>query len=508
VSARFLIRTNDRPPIAQKNKKCYPEKRSHFMKKAVRSRRIAIALSLQLILLLFASPAFAGVMCDFGPTQNGSGCFASQADCEGTYGSTCNCDTSSNCTPGSTPIVPATGTAGVGSQFAEPTTSATPTTPAPSGTVAPLLSIPIPNLQFSTVVVQNSTGGQQTLDVPWLAQYISAVYQYAVAVAVVLAIVMMMVGGFQYLTSGGDKARVDAGKKRILDAVIGMLLCFGAYIVLVVINPSLVTFSTLQVQQVKGVPWPSNETPPSEVVPGSTDVTAAPSAAPTGGGFVPAVPVTSQGYYVDQFPGTTFGSIPYNPAGSNCTNFNIHTSGCGIASAAMVISAWLGTPPTAQFVTNLANLSINNGFRPCGNGPFNGPNCVDTCSGTAGGFFTSTKTVGTFGLTGTDLGTSWSAITAALQMGHPLVALMHKSIFTGSGHFIVLASISSDGSTIQVIDPGRNPAAPYTCDHSVQPVPSGANCADAGVLNPTVNQNAVPIIYIQGGLADAYDIHK
>lgn len=114
----------------------------------------------------------------------------------------------------------------------------------------PKLSVPIPGLQFSdkTIVQEGDT---RKADLPWIAEYVGGVYNYAVGIAGILAAVMMMIGGFQYLTAGGDANRVSAGKKRITDALIGLFIALGAYLILSVINPALVEPSTLQLELVK-----------------------------------------------------------------------------------------------------------------------------------------------------------------------------------------------------------------------------------------------------------------
>ena len=56
----------------------------------------------------------------------------------------------------------------------------------------------------------------------------------------VICIIFVVVGGVQYLTSGGDAAKVEKGKKTILYALIGLIICALAFaIVQFVINSVL-----------------------------------------------------------------------------------------------------------------------------------------------------------------------------------------------------------------------------------------------------------------------------
>lgn len=114
----------------------------------------------------------------------------------------------------------------------------------------PVLAINIPTVHLSNYAV-NESGGLRTIDVPWIAQYASGVYSYAVSIAGLLAGVMLVIGGFQYVTAGGDTGRVAKAKDRIKDAFIGLVLVFGAFLVLTTVNPSLVSLETLKIKTVK-----------------------------------------------------------------------------------------------------------------------------------------------------------------------------------------------------------------------------------------------------------------
>jgi len=77
------------------------------------------------------------------------------------------------------------------------------------------------------------------------------VYDYAIGIAGGLAGVMLMIGGFQYLTAGGDASRVGAAKKRITDSMVGLVLVLGAFLILNTINPDLVNMSEIRVPMVQ-----------------------------------------------------------------------------------------------------------------------------------------------------------------------------------------------------------------------------------------------------------------
>lgn len=113
----------------------------------------------------------------------------------------------------------------------------------------PKLAIPIPTIKFTDLGGPSAEGGIYHL--PWIAEYIAGLYRYSLNLGGVIATVMIVIGGFQYLTAGGDAGRVKAGKQRITDAVIGLLLLVGSYVILNTVNPDLVTLSSVRVLAVK-----------------------------------------------------------------------------------------------------------------------------------------------------------------------------------------------------------------------------------------------------------------
>lgn len=122
---------------------------------------------------------------------------------------------------------------------------------------------------YTEVIIPDATPPGQTLDkraeyfaegkVVDLAQYLGIVYNFLISIAGLVASVMMIVGGFQYLTSGGDAGKIGAAKTRITNALMGLLLVLGAYTILKTINPALVVLKLPSVQVVSTelsfLPW-------------------------------------------------------------------------------------------------------------------------------------------------------------------------------------------------------------------------------------------------------------
>ncbi len=115
----------------------------------------------------------------------------------------------------------------------------------------PSLAVPIPGFDgFSSIQVQGSEG-QRYLDIPFLAQYISAVYTYALGIIVTIATVMVVIGGVKWMLARGDSGKVSDAKETLSRAVIGVLLALGSYAILNLINPELVNLRALRIQLVE-----------------------------------------------------------------------------------------------------------------------------------------------------------------------------------------------------------------------------------------------------------------
>jgi len=113
----------------------------------------------------------------------------------------------------------------------------------------PNLEIPVPGLEFSGIIREN-----EYITIPWLGQYVGGVYTFLISIVGMFAATVIVIGGFQYVTAAGDKGKIGAAKKRMMNAFMGMLLVFGSYTLLYAINPALTRFEGLSISLVKGDP--------------------------------------------------------------------------------------------------------------------------------------------------------------------------------------------------------------------------------------------------------------
>ncbi|KKP59441.1 MAG: hypothetical protein UR53_C0002G0055 [Candidatus Magasanikbacteria bacterium GW2011_GWC2_34_16] len=80
-----------------------------------------------------------------------------------------------------------------------------------------------------------------------LGDFIKTNYNYAIGIAAILAVIMIIVAGVQWVTSGGNSESISSSKKRIGGALIGLFIAYMSYVILNTINPALVGLRLPQV---------------------------------------------------------------------------------------------------------------------------------------------------------------------------------------------------------------------------------------------------------------------
>lgn len=85
--------------------------------------------------------------------------------------------------------------------------------------------------QFPT---SGSLSGSQTA-----TDFILGAIRILLTVVMAVAILFLIIGGFKYITSGGNPAQAESGKKTLINAVIGMALIILSYVIVSVVNNTL-----------------------------------------------------------------------------------------------------------------------------------------------------------------------------------------------------------------------------------------------------------------------------
>lgn len=144
-----------------------------------------------------------------------------------------------------------------GTSTAVPTTASTATTKPLKDPILPCLNIPIPGLGFGDC----DPSGKQKSDVSQfikfdengnqinnlLGYYVGAMYQFLLIAGAIVAVTMLMIAGLQYATARGESKQVDQAKKRINNAVVGIILLLLAYNIAFVLDPGTVKFEALTI---------------------------------------------------------------------------------------------------------------------------------------------------------------------------------------------------------------------------------------------------------------------
>lgn len=95
---------------------------------------------------------------------------------------------------------------------------------------------PIPLVHCS--LVERITGDTGT-DI--FSQYVGALYKWAAGIVGIVTVLIMVFSGIQISMAGGDSAKIDSAKNRIMQSIIGLVILFLAGLILYTINPGFFT---------------------------------------------------------------------------------------------------------------------------------------------------------------------------------------------------------------------------------------------------------------------------
>jgi len=74
-------------------------------------------------------------------------------------------------------------------------------------------------------------------------QYISMIYNLSITLSIILATIMIVYGGYKYMTSSGNPETLAESKDIIFGAIVGLILLILAALLLQTISPSIVNIS-------------------------------------------------------------------------------------------------------------------------------------------------------------------------------------------------------------------------------------------------------------------------
>jgi hypothetical protein len=102
---------------------------------------------------------------------------------------------------------------------------------------------PLPCIEGTGQNCTNSINGVSSISEVNIENYIRYVFKLAIAIAVFLATVEIIWGGFEWMLSAVPYVKLE-GKKRISNAIFGLLAALASYLILRTIDPRLVLVNT------------------------------------------------------------------------------------------------------------------------------------------------------------------------------------------------------------------------------------------------------------------------
>lgn len=108
--------------------------------------------------------------------------------------------------------------------------------------------IPIPGINRTFSLCQTSASGK--LECSGIATYITVIYQWLVGFAAVLAVLALTWGGVRWLLSGGDSGKIQEARKVIANALIGLSLALGSYLLLATLGKDFVEYKPITIRQI------------------------------------------------------------------------------------------------------------------------------------------------------------------------------------------------------------------------------------------------------------------
>lgn len=73
------------------------------------------------------------------------------------------------------------------------------------------------------------------LDASNLGGIIGAIITFLLIIVAIIALFFLIYGGLRWVTSGGDKGKVDEARKTVIAAIVGLIIAFLAFFILSVV---------------------------------------------------------------------------------------------------------------------------------------------------------------------------------------------------------------------------------------------------------------------------------
>ena len=99
----------------------------------------------------------------------------------------------------------------------------------------------IPVLALTLLVLPLLAGAQQYPDpITTICNILEVVQNIILAIGLGIAVIVLIVGGIQYITAGGNAEKADGAKKLIINSIIGIIIILAAAFILALVQGLLV----------------------------------------------------------------------------------------------------------------------------------------------------------------------------------------------------------------------------------------------------------------------------
>lgn len=89
----------------------------------------------------------------------------------------------------------------------------------------------VPNIGSNTKLPGDSTA----------SEFVIRIINILLAIAALIAVIYLIIGGFRYITAAGNEENAEAAKKTITNAIIGIVVIILAFVIVRVIANALVS---------------------------------------------------------------------------------------------------------------------------------------------------------------------------------------------------------------------------------------------------------------------------
>lgn len=106
--------------------------------------------------------------------------------------------------------------------------------------LAALVAVPLAaSAQLPTGGVTPIAGSNLPTDAN-ITVFITRVINILLGIAGLVAVVFLIIGGFRYITAGGNEESAESGKKTIVNAIIGIVVVILSFVIVRVISVAII----------------------------------------------------------------------------------------------------------------------------------------------------------------------------------------------------------------------------------------------------------------------------